>query len=155
MNIENFLKNTYAGGNMKRCPHCKEYKKYDEFPSSYTKKKNGKEVRRWLCTPCYKVYERAKKNRKIERVKQFIVNYLKDHPCVDCGIDDIRVLEFDHISDVKNFEVSELVIRGSIGRLQKEITLCEVRCANCHRIKTMERAGNWYKQKAYEQMQNN
>lgn len=76
-----------------------------------------------------------KLKRKI-RNRQFINDYLKTHPCVDCGIADLRVLEFDHQRD-KLHEVGKLVSGGqSLMLIEKEIEKCVVRCCNCHRIKT-------------------
>lgn len=62
--------------------------------------------------------------------------------CVDCGISDWRVLDFDHIPDKgkKMFKISNASTRGlSIEKINKEITKCEPVCANCHRIRTFLR----------------
>jgi hypothetical protein len=91
--------------------------------------------------------ERLKKNRKKNKktIQEFIVDYLKTHPCVDCGINDILVLEFDHVKG-KSENVSHLMRQGcSINRLKEEIDLCEVRCCNCHRRKTLNRLGTHYR----------
>ncbi len=68
-----------------------------------------------------------------DRNRKFIFDFLSIHPCVDCGLTDIRCLDFDHI-EAKEFDVSKL-IGYSLKRLEKEISKCEVRCSNCHRIK--------------------
>lgn len=80
-------------------------------------------------------------NRNLrKRNKEFIKNYLKDKSCIDCGNSDIRVLEFDHVSGIKFTEVSKMVRTGfSIKRILEEISKCEIRCCNCHRIITIER----------------
>ena len=70
-------------------------------------------------------------------------DYLKKHPCVDCGEKDPIVLEFDHLKD-KLIEVSRLVQYTSMNKMQNEIEKCEIRCANCHRRKTAIQFG-WYK----------
>jgi hypothetical protein len=71
------------------------------------------------------------------RNHNFIYNYLLTHPCVDCGETRPPVLEFDHINNDKEFNISHMVSSAfSIKRIEAEITKCEVRCANCHRIKT-------------------
>ena len=70
-------------------------------------------------------------------------DYLKKHPCVDCGEKNPIVLEFDHLRD-KLIEVSRLVQYTSINKVQSEIEKCEIRCANCHRRKTAIQFG-WYK----------
>ena len=58
------------------------------------------------------------------------------HPCVDCGEDNILILEFDHVRGKKTFGVCVMGNRiFTIETIQKEIDKCEVRCANCHRIK--------------------
>lgn len=72
--------------------------------------------------------------------------YVHDHPCVDCGEPDWRVLEFDHRNrTMKQAAVSNLITQGaSIERIQQEIAHCDVRCANCHRRRTITQLG-WYK----------
>jgi hypothetical protein len=74
-----------------------------------------------------------------KRNRKFIVEYLKSHPCVDCGASDFRILEFDHLKNKKR-AVSELVLRAcSIDTIKQEIDKCQVCCANCHRIRTYNR----------------
>jgi hypothetical protein len=71
------------------------------------------------------------------RNREFVFNYLQEHPCVDCGLSDPIVMEFDHVRGRKIKEVSQLVQDGvRLERLSDEIAKCDVRCANCHRRKT-------------------
>ena len=78
--------------------------------------------------------------KRIQRNKDFVFNYLSEHPCVDCGEGNPIVLEFDHISNDKFKEISNLVQEAySLERIKLEIAKCEVRCANCHRIVTHNR----------------
>jgi hypothetical protein len=73
-----------------------------------------------------------------------IADYLSLNPCVDCGFTDIRVLEFDHVRGNKSNNIARMVRDGlSWSTIEAEIAKCEVRCANCHRIKTNERSGWW------------
>jgi hypothetical protein len=63
--------------------------------------------------------------------------------CVDCGESDLVVLDFDH-RDHKNANVSTLARREcSLAKLQREIDLCDIRCANCHRRKTAASSGRF------------
>jgi hypothetical protein len=65
--------------------------------------------------------------------------------CVDCGESDPRVLEFDHVSGVKTGNVCDMI--GSLiswRRISEEISKCVVRCANCHRRKTIRQL-KWYR----------
>lgn len=59
------------------------------------------------------------------------------HPCVDCGERDPVVLDFDHVSGVKRFNVAGEVYRSAnLAKIQAEVAKCDVRCSNCHRRKT-------------------
>lgn len=83
--------------------------------------------------------------RRVE-AKEFLVDYLRDHPCLDCGNRDLRVLDFDHRPGAaKRNDVMRMVKDGfSIARLRAEIEKCDVRCRNCHAVVTLERrADNW------------
>lgn len=78
----------------------------------------------------------------------FLVNYLTAHPCVDCGENDIRVLEFDHISEKKH-TISHMLADSVRWKLiLLEIAKCEVRCANCHKRRTAQQFG-WHRHKAH------
>jgi len=89
--------------------------------------------------------ESSKKSRL--RLKQTnrinIIEFLQKHPCVDCGEKDIIVLEFDHINGNKDFNISQMIKDKSWKNVLKEITKCEVRCANCHRKVTAKRGGSY------------
>jgi len=58
------------------------------------------------------------------------------HPCVDCGECDPIVLQFDHTRG-KKFNIGDAGRKGlSLPVVLREISKCEVRCANCHQRKT-------------------
>jgi hypothetical protein len=72
-----------------------------------------------------------------------IGDYLLEHPCVECGEADIRVLDFDHRDgEDKTGEVMKLAKAAySWRRVSAEIAKCDVRCRNCHAKVTYERLG--------------
>ena len=103
----------------KQYPRCKSCRK--EYDSLW-RKKDGK----WR--------ERDRKKREVLRA--FMLEYLHAHPCVDCGINDIRVLEFDHVRGEKKGTIGYFLSTLQANSLKTEIEKCEVVCANCHRIRT-------------------
>lgn len=88
-----------------------------------------------------KIKTRARKfsDRQVGLLKSIVRNYLASHPCVDCDESDIVVLEFDHINRSKKIGNISTMVRSSVSveKLVDEIKKCEVRCANCHRRKTV------------------
>lgn len=92
-----------------------------------------------------KYFAKAKVHDKKEaaEVRAYILEYLRSHPCIDCGENDPIVLEFDHrVGSSKLFAIGEAVTKKRCLRVVKEeIAKCDVRCANCHRRVTYYRAG--------------
>jgi hypothetical protein len=83
------------------------------------------------------------------RNKKFIQDYLATHPCIDCGETDPIVLEFDHVRGTKVSNVTDMSRRvHGINAIIKEISKCEVRCANCHRRITHKRREEAKKEKS-------
>jgi hypothetical protein len=78
-------------------------------------------------------------------VNREIDQYLRSHPCVDCGESDPVVLDFDHRDGVEKIEtISVLRARGRREQLFAEIAKCDVRCSNCHSRRTAMQFG-WSK----------
>lgn len=75
---------------------------------------------------------------------EFIQNYKLERGCVDCGFKGHpAALEFDHLPQFeKKYAISELMVRMNIPHdvLLEEMAKCEVVCANCHRVRTFDRA---------------
>ena len=131
---------------MKKCSKCGVVKPYEEFNRS-SRNKDGYHV---YCRECSKGHYQAnivrhKSNvRRTARARtalmQSILFEAMAGGCVDCGITDIRVLEFDHVRGVKVDSITSIVRRGlSIEVLLTEIAKCEIRCANCHTLATLSR----------------
>lgn len=129
---------------MKKCNKCKVELPLNEFH----KNKRYIDGLQTSCKECCKQRDKQSyKNRKqyyidknlhyVERNREFIKRYKQIFgKCVDCGVADWRVLQFDHLRD-KRCTIPELVnSASSMNSLKGEIKKCEIRCANCHQIKT-------------------
>src|ERR1019366_1300846 len=88
---------------------------------------------------------KRRKKASIQKSRQWMLDYYRCHPCVYCGEADPIVLECNHIDpNNKNEEIARMVSKGcSVARLEKELLLCEICCANCHRRITGKQS-NWY-----------
>ena len=87
------------------------------------------------------------KTKAIARNRNHTKDYLKEHPCVDCGNKDVRVLEFDHVRGTKKASISLMIQQGlGLATIDKEILKCDIRCCNCHRIKTGITLWGWSEQ---------
>lgn len=137
---------------VKLCSRCKTKKPVDDFPVN-RKKRDGRAT---YCSSCMKsyqadYYERTKarlnpvrgQQKRVHRamLQEKIVEYLLDHPCVDCGETDVVVLQFDHLGD-KIFNVGDAVSNcASWETVLSEIDKCEVVCANDHIRRTSHQFG--------------
>jgi hypothetical protein len=138
-------------GAVKKCTGCSVERPIAEFVVK--DKRTGRRGTR--CRACRSAYGKRhyKANREtyIARSKarrqrgdrdsywSWLMNYLASHPCVDCGAADPIVLQFDHRDGTNKVgTVGEMVNRASWTTLLAEIAKCDVRCANCHRVRTAQ-----------------
>lgn len=130
----------------KRCSRCQSQKPVEDF----NWKRIARGQRDSYCRPCRAAYKQEHYARNKQRYNDnaarwnkrefakrlnWIVQYLEEHPCVDCGETDVSVLEFDHGSD-KLFDITYGFRFLKWETVLEEIEKCDVRCANCHRKKT-------------------
>lgn len=144
---------------MQVCKACDENKSITEYHWRKDTKSNG--GYRYVCKECAckrakESYQRNKesakarcakaaKTRILER-RKYVYNYLKSHSCIECGEDDPRCLDFDHIDqEDKDLAISRAIWNNwSMDRLINEINKCRILCSNCHRKRTADQLG-WYK----------
>ncbi len=123
---------------------AKAYKKahYQKHKSTYTKQHRAYyESHHDECIA--NAIRSRDKIRAENRLK--IMEYLQSHPCIDCGISDWMVLQFDHLPGKKKLaNLSEMVKNGwPWRRILQEIEKCAVRCANCHQKISFQRTRNY------------
>ena len=76
--------------------------------------------------------QKAKRNRAL-------VELAKAGGCVDCGLDEPDILEFDHVPErgEKLRDIGPMVASGAgVAVLLAELAKCDVVCPNCHRRRT-------------------
>jgi hypothetical protein len=139
----------------KICGVCKKDKQLFEFNTNVAKK-DGYQT---SCRECRSEYNRkhykknkidylksANKARKKYRDKILdLISKLKDKPCADCDVKYIKeVMEFDHLdSKIKIDSISNMISWGrSEEDILREVAKCDLVCANCHRIRTVNRRKN-------------
>ena len=133
----------------RRCARCKEMKNEDVFAGPFPSRPRKDAY----CRPCRSEYQRehyfahrpdvirrngARKQEERHRRVAAILDYLRNHPCVDCGETDPVVLEFDHLGE-KSFTVADGMKSKAWAAVLEEIEKCEVVCVNCHRRRTASR----------------
>jgi hypothetical protein len=137
----------------KICGGCKTEKSLDNF----TWRNKAKGWKAAWCKICVKEYDAkrtmmegysSKRKNAIQARHatniEYILGYLRINPCIDCGIKDFRVLQFDHRDGViKRNNISHMIRSCSLKTIKEEIAKCDVRCANCHQIRTAEQFGTW------------
>ena len=143
----------------KTCCTCGVYRAITE----YNVRSSAKDGRQSRCRDCSRTWYEANKVRHKANVRRIaaknlaiyrarVLEYLRIHPCVDCGESDIRCLEFDHReANVKIADVTKLISAlVPWARIEAEIAKCDVRCANCHRRVTATR-GRWWRAAAHDE----
>lgn len=146
---------------VRRCSRCGETTPLDEFPI----KSRVTGLRRVWCRLCCRAYgrehywrdrdpylnkARARRREERPRIRAAVGEYLRTHPCIDCGETDILLLDFDHRDRAaKLAPVSRLAHWASLGVVLSEIAKCDVRCGNCHRSRTATQR-NWRKAPGFE-----
>lgn len=140
----------------KKCRKCNKVKKRSAFNKA-SRRKDGLQAVCKICdrktskasydtnknNPEFKEKVKQRRASFLKKKREYILEYLKTHPCVCCGEKDPVVLQFDHLGD-KFDSVGRLVNRSSFLLVKEEIKKCQVLCANCHARKTAKDF-NWYK----------
>jgi hypothetical protein len=86
-------------------------------------------------TPTLRLSKHGWSDNQYNKKRLFVWNYLRTHPCVDCGEGNPIVLEFDHVRGKKRFNISQGK-QKCWEDLLAEVEKCDIRCANCHKLKT-------------------
>ena len=79
---------------------------------------------------------------KVGKCRQFWIQWKKQQTCVDCGCNDSRVIEADHVQGTKIYQLSDYFLwasNGGIEAMKQELLKCEPRCTCCHSIVTKQR----------------
>jgi hypothetical protein len=133
------------------CSRCHQLLPLADF--AWRRKSRGQQDN--YCPPCRAAYKRehyaANKQRYVAKALLYkqtlvaeraahLVEFLRGHPCVDCGETDPLGLEFDHL-EAKNFNIAKGIRDRKWQAVIDEIAKCDVVCANCHRRRTALRAG--------------
>lgn len=140
----------------KKCSNCKETKELAEFNKNKSKSdgyaSNCRECDRAISKAYYEKNKEKQQKQILEAKKiriaenrELYLNYLKGQSCIDCGNDNPIVLDHDHRDNItKKNSVSKLITQGyGWDTILEEIDKCDVRCSNCHRIRTAKQFG-WY-----------
>lgn len=136
----------------KRCTTCHEMRPLADF-NVRRSAPDGLQARCRACNRAWYVRNKDEHIRRVavrnERVRgehqERMAAYLREHPCVDCGESDLRVLEFDHEDPAdKTANVGRLLALAlPWSTVVAEMEKCSVRCANCHRRRTAESYAWW------------
>lgn len=141
---------------MRTCPKCR-HPKDPEKDFNWRSKKKG--TRQSICRQCQRkvnlkgYYDNPKPFRlrtlaKRHESRKRVFEILQGKSCVDCGENDLVVLDWDHVRGKKLAGIARMIMNGhSWAKIQLEMLKCEVRCANCHRRKTAREQG-WVKLRA-------
>jgi len=135
-----------------QCSRCKKFKDASKYGARGKNQRGSRPVPYW-CTECFRGWSRDRYKQDPEAQKAESKKYnqrlrdrlagLKGKPCADCGVSyPPYVMDWDHLDGFeKTHNISEMMRRRfAWAKIEAEIAKCELVCANCHRIRTHERA---------------
>ena len=127
----------------RKCSKCGKTKALSSFQMAYRTERN-RWSREGVCKTCVSIRGKEKHKNSNLDIRKYVFDYLKTHPCVDCGETNVLALEFDHLHS-KKFDIGTALGRSTklANRVKSEITKCVVRCSTCHRIKTHMEIDSW------------
>lgn len=130
-----FLRDKKTGRYHAQCKACYKEHRQTYYANHYLKYKDS-----------YLLRARTRRERLRTIFRANMLEFMSGKGCLDCGENDIRVLELDHISpENKSFSVSQAVKLGySWDEVLVEIEKCQILCANCHKRRTAQQY-QWYK----------
>jgi NAD-dependent dihydropyrimidine dehydrogenase PreA subunit len=146
----------------KRCTTCHQMRPRTDF----NLRRSARDGLQDRCRPCSREWYAGNRDEHIRRValrnkrvrgehQELMATFLREHPCVDCGESDLRVLELDHEDPAeKTANVGRLLASAlPWSTVLAEVEKCSVRCANCHRRRTAE-SFTWWRSAAEARRRN-
>lgn len=134
--VEFPVKNTTRGARATRCRACRS-----AYGKSHYQRNRDK----------YLAKAKRRRNRERDNYWAWLMTYLQSHPCVDCGETDPLVLTFDHRDGTEKIDtIGALLSRSGWSTFLAEVAKCDVRCVNCHRVRTAQqfRWSKWIRETA-------
>jgi hypothetical protein len=131
----------------KLCRRCGELKPLSAF---HHHKRDGsqawcKECKSTVAAEHYqanKARRYAHNKRRQAEFRSWYTSLKAGRPCADCGqVFHPAAMHWDHLPEYeKEAALGELVRHGSRQRIVEEIEKCELVCANCHAVRSIDRA---------------
>jgi hypothetical protein len=126
---------------LRPCAGCGKAKPFSQFQEKT--QANGKEGWEGKCKPCVSIRQRHSNLNRNKEARHYVFEFLKKHPCIDCGETNVLALEFDHTHS-KKFDIGNALNSNvHITLLKKEMKKCVIRCSSCHRVKTHIERDTW------------
>lgn len=130
---------------LRLCARCLEWKTLDQFHDSRTGQFS-------YCRDCRNEYDRcyyaergrparlARKRTFVDDARRWMASLKAGIPCTDCGgIFPVYVMHWDHLPGFEKIdEISSMVASRSREAILEELKKCELVCANCHVLRTID-----------------
>jgi hypothetical protein len=118
---------------LKICKKCSKSKPINDF-AKHTLRADGRQSG---CRECRAKYDFNHYKEKYTKYRDLIDTIKLKKGCIDCGYNSHpEALEFDHRNpSLKTLNISSCYSR-KLSIVMDEIEKCDVRCANCHAVKT-------------------
>lgn len=121
---------------MKVCRDCGERLPF----SAFYRNRNTSDGHLGQCKRCTVTRYGKGRSARAKRDRRYFQQAKLERGCADCGYNaHPAALDFDHLPGVVKLYRVACMAGMSRSLIDAEIAKCEVVCANCHRIRTVER----------------
>ena len=87
--------------------------------------------------PGYREYRRLYAAERYQERREFVDDWKLLHGCIDCGYrEHACALDLDHRDPATKLKTVAEIMHASWDKLLAEIDKCDVRCRNCHAVRT-------------------